>query len=133
MGRPRRHPERVPRWLPNAISAARIALVPVWLALAWEARQAALLGNHPSPLGPQLVLLAIGASDVIDGALARRFALTTNLGATLDAVADKIAQISTVTFLVLAGAPAFTALPFWLMMTLATAHCPLSLSPRASL
>jgi phosphatidylglycerophosphate synthase len=111
---------RIPPWLPNAISAARIALVPVWLALACDARQAALSGNVPSPLGPLLVLLAIGASDVVDGFVARRFALTTNLGATLDAVADKIAQISTVTFLVLAGAPAFTALPVWLMVSLAT-------------
>ncbi len=111
---------RIPPWLPNAISIARIALVPVWLALAWEARRVALSGDDPSPLGPILVLLVIGASDVVDGAIARRFALTTNLGATLDAVADKIAQISTVTFLVLAGAPAFTPLPVWLMLTLAT-------------
>jgi phosphatidylglycerophosphate synthase len=111
---------RIPHWLPNAISIARITMVPVWLALAWKARQAALSGNDPSQLGPMLVLLAIGASDVVDGAIARRFALTTNFGATLDAVADKIAQISTVTFLVLAGAPAFTALPFWLMLILAT-------------
>jgi cardiolipin synthase len=108
-----------PPWLPNAISIARIALVPVWLALAWGNRQAALSGGDPSSLGPIVVLLVIGASDVVDGAIARRFALTTNLGATLDAVADKIAQISTVTFLVLAGAPAFTALPLWLMVTLA--------------
>lgn len=106
-------------WLPNAISVLRIALVPVWLALALEARHAALSGTQPSPLGPILVLIAIGMSDVIDGTLARRFRLETNLGATLDAVADKLAQISTVTFLALLGAPAFTALPVWLMVSLA--------------
>lgn len=106
-------------WLPNAISVVRIALVPVWLALAFEARHAALSGAKPSPLGPILVLIAIGLSDVIDGTLARRFGLQTNLGATLDAVADKLAQISTVTFLALLGPPAFSALPVWLMVGLA--------------
>jgi len=112
-------PEEMRAWLPNAISALRISLVPVWLALAFEARRAALSGVQPSPLGPALVLIAIGVSDVIDGALARRFGLATNLGATLDAIADKLAQISTVTFLALLGAPAFTALPIWLMVCLA--------------
>ncbi len=106
-------------WLPNAISVVRIALVPVWLALAFEARHAALSGAKPSPLGPILVLIAIGLSDVIDGTLARRFGLETNLGATLDAIADKLAQISTVTFLALLGPPAFSALPVWLMVGLA--------------
>jgi cardiolipin synthase (CMP-forming) len=112
--------QRVMRpWLPNAISVVRIALVPVWLALAFEARQVALSGAQPSPLGPIIVLVAIGLSDVIDGTLARRFHLETNLGATLDAVADKLAQISTVTFLALLGPPAFAALPVWLMVSLA--------------
>jgi cardiolipin synthase (CMP-forming) len=106
-------------WLPNAISVLRITLIPVWLALAFEARHAALSGAKPSPLGPILVLVAIGMSDVIDGTLARRFGLATNLGATLDAIADKLAQISTVTFLALLGPPAFTALPVWLMVSLA--------------
>ena len=106
-------------WVPNAISVLRIALVPVWLTLAFDARHAALAGAKPSPLGPILVLIAIGTSDVVDGTLARRFRLETNLGATLDAIADKLAQISTVTFLALLGAPAFTALPKWLVVILA--------------
>jgi phosphatidylglycerophosphate synthase len=110
----------VPAWLPNALSGLRIALVPVWLALAFSARHAALLGEVVSPWGPVLVLVAIGASDVVDGYIARRFGLATNLGATLDAVADKLAQISTVTFLALVGSPAFARLPIWLMAALAT-------------
>ena len=107
-------------WIPNAISVLRIALVPVWLALAFQARHVALSGGKPSPLGPILVLIAIGVSDIVDGTLARRFRLETNWGATLDAIADKLAQISTVTFLALLGPPAFTALPVWLMVSLAS-------------
>lgn len=104
------------RWLPNAISTLRIFLVPVWLALAFDARtrgvgevdRAALLA----------VLLALGASDIIDGFIARRFGLTSNLGATLDAVADKFAQVAMVTFLAWFAAPVFTAVPLWLWGTL---------------
>lgn len=47
--------------------------------------------------------------------MARRFGLTTSLGATLDAVADKLAQVSTVTFLALFGSTIFTPLPLWLL------------------
>ncbi|MFO7180927.1 MAG: CDP-alcohol phosphatidyltransferase family protein [Pseudomonadota bacterium] len=109
----------VPSWLPNALSVLRIALVPVWLALAFAARSEALAGGDPSPVGPIAVAVAIALSDVIDGTLARRYGLATNLGATLDAVADKIAQITWVSFLSLVGAPAFTALPLWLLGILA--------------
>lgn len=110
---------KIAPWLPNALSVLRIALVPVWLLLAFDARHAALSGDQPSAMGPIVVLIAIGASDIIDGAIARHFGLASNLGATLDAVADKLAQISCVSFLALAGAPAFTALPIWLMVSLA--------------
>lgn len=118
---------RVPPWLPNALSVLRIALVPVWLALAFEARHAALTGGRPSALGPILVVFAIGLSDVVDGTLARRFGLATNLGATLDAVADKLAQVSIVSFLALFGAPAFVPVPLWLMVTLAVRDLALAL------
>lgn len=110
---------RVPPWLPNALSVLRILLVPVWLVLAFDARHVALAGGTPSALGPTLVLVAIGLSDIVDGTLARRYHLATNLGATLDAVADKLAQVTIVAFLALFGAPAFVPLPLWLMLTLA--------------
>jgi phosphatidylglycerophosphate synthase len=72
----------MPAWVPNALSFLRVALVPVWVALALAARRAALSGGDPSPAGPILVLLAIGATDVIDGFIARRLGLASNLGAT---------------------------------------------------
>ncbi len=104
----------VPRWLPNAITVVRVVLVPVWVWLAFDARATALSGREPSHLWPVLVLLALGASDVLDGFLARRFHLATNFGATLDAVADKLAQVASVTFLCWLASPAFTPLPLWL-------------------
>jgi cardiolipin synthase (CMP-forming) len=109
---------RMPPWVPNAISVVRVLLVPVWLVLAVGAREAALVGGEverPLLVG---VLVALGLSDVLDGFIARRWKLTSNLGATLDAVADKLAQVATVTFLSGWGTPGFTPLPWWLLAAL---------------
>ena len=72
------------RQTPNLITASRIAVVPfvIWLILLqwdnWQGRLSAL------------VLLVLAAStDGIDGAIARRRNLVTNLGKILDPIADK--------------------------------------------
>lgn len=108
----------MPRWVPNAISIVRIALVPLWLWLALSARASVEQGGDFARWPLVLVLLVGGASDALDGMLARRFGLTTNLGATLDALADKLAQVVAVTFLTFLGPPLFTPLPWWLWATL---------------
>lgn len=108
----------MPAWVPNAISALRIALVPVWLWLAFGVRAVALGQGSIDRRALIGVLVALGLSDVVDGAIARHFKLTSNLGAMLDAVADKLAQVVSVTFLVFLGPPAFTPLPWWLWATL---------------
>lgn len=68
--------------LPNLISFSRILLAPFFAVLY-------LRGNVP---GAVAVLLICAASDVLDGAIARRFGLVTQLGKALDPVADKIIQ-----------------------------------------
>lgn len=108
----------VPRWLPNALTLARIGLVPVWLALAVTERAHALEGLTVRRLPVGLILIVLGLTDMLDGWLARRFKLATNLGATLDAVADKLASFVGVTFLTFFAAPAFTPLPVWLWISL---------------
>jgi cardiolipin synthase len=61
-----------------------------------------------------LVLFFIaGISDAIDGFIARRFNMRTELGATLDPLADKILIIATVLALWRLG-----LLPIWLMMVI---------------
>ena len=111
--------------MPNAISALRIALVPVWVLLAERARPSAHDLEHPgaaadlSQLAALAVLALIGLSDVVDGFLARRYGLATQFGATLDAVADKLTQVVLVTWLALRpGAHddfRFAALPLWFL------------------
>jgi cardiolipin synthase (CMP-forming) len=106
------------RTLPNILTLLRIGLLPAWLALAALERTHALEGA-PVHRGPVLLLmLLIGLTDFCDGLIARRWHLETNLGAMLDAVADKLASFLAVTFLAFFAAPAFTPLPVWLWAAL---------------
>jgi cardiolipin synthase len=90
---PKTLPPFVPRSLPNLITAARLALVPVvvW-AIAREAWGTAFL-----------VFALAGLSDGIDGFLARRYALASRLGAILDPLADKALMLAVLVSLTLAG------------------------------
>lgn len=73
------------RHLPNVISAARIVLVApiVWLLLERRFEAAIWL------------FVIAGASDGLDGFLAKRFGWSSRLGGILDALADKLLLVST--------------------------------------
>jgi cardiolipin synthase len=87
--------------IPNLITLARILLVPVvvW-AIASGAMQAAFL-----------LALAAGLTDAIDGFLAKRFGMATELGAYLDPLADKAMIVSVYVALGIAD-----AIPRWLVI-----------------
>jgi cardiolipin synthase len=70
--------------LPNLITIARILLVPimVWAIASQEMRIAFFL------------FLAAGLSDAVDGFLAKRFNMASELGAYLDPLADKVLIVS---------------------------------------
>src|SRR5882724_1371074 len=70
--------------IPNLITLARILLVPVvvWTIATGQIRLAFLL------------FLAAGISDGVDGFLAKRFGMKTELGAYLDPLADKVLIVS---------------------------------------
>jgi len=68
------------RNVPNALSALRIAAVPVLLGLAVTGRESAFTW----------VLVPALLSDIADGWIARRFQLQSQLGALLDSVADTL-------------------------------------------
>ena len=70
--------------VPNMITLVRIVLTPVFAFLYLEGEQ-----------GEALLVLALAAiSDMLDGAIARRFGLITPLGKVLDPVADKVLQLA---------------------------------------
>jgi cardiolipin synthase len=87
--------------LPNLITLARIALVPVLILLLKEQHYAAGL----------TVFVIAGASDALDGFLAKRLNVQSRMGAILDPVADKLLLVSTYVMLTLLG-----HIPFWLVL-----------------
>jgi CDP-diacylglycerol--glycerol-3-phosphate 3-phosphatidyltransferase len=71
--------------LPNAITTARILLVPYFIWLLFQPA-----GDHHLTRWFATLVFVIGIStDGIDGAIARRRGLITNLGKILDPIADK--------------------------------------------
>ena len=69
--------------IPNLLSVFRIALIPiiVWL-YKYESNYTAAIG----------VILISGATDIVDGWLARRFNMVSDFGKALDPLADKLTQ-----------------------------------------
>lgn len=90
--------------LPNLITLARIALVPVLILLLHDRHYAAAL----------LVFLVAGLSDALDGFLAKRLGVQSRLGAILDPAADKLLLVSAYVMLTI-----LDHIPFWLMLTVA--------------
>jgi cardiolipin synthase (CMP-forming) len=87
--------------IPNLITLARILLVPVvvWAIAAGEMKIAFFL------------FLVAGLSDLVDGYLAKRFNMATELGAYLDPLADKAMIVSIYVTLGIGG-----AIPGWLVI-----------------
>lgn len=106
-------PFRALAWLPNLLTAFRLALVPAFVLVARRDGAAQLQPGWESPAF--WIVAAAGVSDVLDGFLARRWSLTTRFGALMDAVADKSFQFTTLVTITVLGRPAFSDLPFWLL------------------
>jgi len=87
--------------IPNLVTLCRILLVPVvvWAITASEMRIAFIL------------FVAAGISDAIDGFLAKRFGMTTELGAYLDPLADKAMLVS-----IYVALGIIEAVPRWLVI-----------------
>lgn len=72
------------KYVPNTLSVIRLLMVPLFIWLF-------LTGNIPVAV---IVFIAAGATDVLDGFIARRFHCTSTLGKILDPLADKLMQMS---------------------------------------
>ena len=73
--------------IPNLLSVIRLALIPliVWLYIGKQEYSAAVA-----------VILISGATDIIDGFIARKFNMVSDLGKILDPVADKLTQATVI-------------------------------------
>ena len=87
--------------IPNLITLARILSVPV---MVWAIMTGWMLAAF-------ILFLAAGLSDAIDGYLAKRFGMTSELGAYLDPLADKALIVSIYVTLGISG-----ELPRWLVI-----------------
>jgi cardiolipin synthase (CMP-forming) len=86
--------------LPNLLTLARLALAP-FVAIS------ILVGNYGWALG---LCFVAGASDALDGFLARRLGKITRFGAYLDPIADKVLMATVYLSLGFAG-----AIPWWMV------------------
>ncbi|MBX9864753.1 MAG: CDP-alcohol phosphatidyltransferase family protein [Hyphomicrobium sp.] len=87
--------------LPNVITLGRVILVPIvfWLLVSGQTQLAFF------------AFVLAGVSDAVDGFIAKRFGLSTELGAYLDPLADKLLIVSIFVALGVRG-----ALPSWLVI-----------------
>ncbi|MEK0313638.1 CDP-alcohol phosphatidyltransferase family protein [Cohnella sp. 56] len=79
--------------VPNLLTISRFLLIPVFLAL--------YLDGHP--VWALLVVFAAGITDMLDGYIARRSGLVTQIGIMLDPLADKLMMLAVVGALVADG------------------------------
>lgn len=87
--------------IPNLITLGRVILVPIvfWLLLTGQTQAAFFL------------FVIAGISDAVDGFLAKRYGWTTELGAYLDPLADKLLIVS-----IFVALGVKSALPSWLVI-----------------
>jgi phosphatidylglycerophosphate synthase len=106
------------KWtLPNILTVARIAITPLIAALPF------IDGYWPKVVC-FVVFIAAAASDVIDGKLARRNNQVTDLGKTLDPLADKLLLVATLVPIWYIsqqraehyGIPVWGSIPLWVVV-----------------
>lgn len=93
--------------LPNSLTVARIALIPV---VVW------MLGEDPNReecLATAVIFVGAMLTDIVDGYLARKWNLVSPLGAYLDPLADKLMVMAALIMLVPLG-----WVPAWLVLIL---------------
>ncbi len=85
--------------IPNALTALRLALLPVFVWLLFGERMQTLAA---------ILLAVLGATDWVDGFLARRLAQVSTLGKVLDPAADRALVATAVVSVIVYG-----AVPMW--------------------
>jgi len=85
--------------VPNAITLVRLACIPLFVWL--------LFGAHRQTAAAVL-LAALGATDWIDGFVARRYHQVSTVGKVLDPVADRVLVVTAVVTIIIHG-----AVPVW--------------------
>ncbi len=95
--------------LPNLLSLFRIAIIPLLVyILTYTNRLASAIAA--------LLFLVAAATDYLDGYLARRNKMVSNLGKVLDPLADKLMIVATLIMLAAMDRPDNAIVPAWLVV-----------------
>lgn len=92
--------------LANIITIFRILLIPIYLFVFYS-------GSENYILFSGLIFILAGISDVLDGYIARKYDMITNLGSILDPFADKLMMFAILISFVSKG-----IIPTWILMAL---------------
>ena len=89
------------KYIPNILTISRFIFIPFIVV-------SALSGNYVAAI---IFLTISGITDVLDGAIARKYNLISNFGKLIDPVADKATQIAVLTSLVIKN-----IIPLWILL-----------------
>ncbi len=93
--------------VPNLISAARLACVPLFLWMVWAA---------DARRGAAVLLAVLGASDWVDGYIARHFDQGSELGKILDPAADRVLLLAAAIALLTQGLGVVVDVLLWVVI-----------------
>jgi cardiolipin synthase len=93
--------------VPNVISVVRLACVPLFLWLLWA---------KDEPIAAAVLLGALGATDWVDGYIARHFDQGSELGKILDPTADRIMLLAAVVALLVEDLPVAVDIVIWIVL-----------------
>jgi len=93
--------------VPNLISIARLACVPVFLWLLWA---------KDEPIWAATLLAVLGATDWVDGYIARHFDQGSELGKILDPTADRVMLVAAGVALLVADLPVAVDIVIWIVL-----------------
>lgn len=92
--------------IPNLLTVIRIILIPIYLYVFYN-------GGENRILYSGLIFVLAGVTDALDGRIARKYNMTSKVGAALDPLADKL-----MTFAVLISFTTEGLIPLWVLMTI---------------
>ncbi|MBR6653975.1 MAG: CDP-alcohol phosphatidyltransferase family protein [Oscillospiraceae bacterium] len=101
--------------IPNILSVIRICLVPVFILVYF--------GDSPnSNIGAAIVYAVASITDVLDGRIARKYNITTNLGRILDPLGDKLMTMAVIVCITIDR-----VIPVWAVIVFLIKECMMGL------
>lgn len=94
--------------MPNVISVLRLLCVPVFLWLLWK--------PDPARRAAAVLLAVLGATDWVDGWIARHFNQGSDLGKILDPTADRVLLVAAVIALLFEDLPLGVDVILWIVL-----------------